>query len=75
MICLKIYGLFSSNKTNGQDNKWWMSARRFRKGDYIKHKSQSLLTSSKLRWLLLLTSRKIKVAGSTGRNYEVCLVS
>lgn len=52
-----------------------MSARRFRKGDYIKHKSQSLLTSSKLRWLLLLTSRKIKVAGSTGRNYEVCLVS
>ena len=24
MICLKIYGLFSfSNKTNGQDNKWW----------------------------------------------------
>ena len=52
-----------------------VSARRFRKGGYIKHKSRSLLTSYNLRWLLLFTWRKTKVAGSTGRNGKVCLAS
>lgn len=47
MICLKIAMDYSASQIKQMVRiiSGGVSARRFRKGDYIKHKSQSLLTS------------------------------